>query len=120
MKIQFKRGLAANRTTITPAAGEMIYTTDTKKLYIGDGTTVGGIDISAVLTLAKADVGLGNVTNESKTAMFTSPTFTGTVTVQTPAAGDDSTKPATTAWARAYIASLNLAGTGADVDGGTF
>jgi len=29
------------------------------------------------------DVGLGNVTNESKTTMFTSPTFTGTVTLPT-------------------------------------
>jgi hypothetical protein len=27
------------------------------------------------------DVGLGNVTNESKTTMFSSPTFTGTVTI---------------------------------------
>jgi len=27
------------------------------------------------------DVGLGNVTNESKTTMFTSPTFSGTVTI---------------------------------------
>ena len=32
-----------------------------------------------VVTLTAADVGLGNVTNESKATMFTNPTFTGTV-----------------------------------------
>jgi hypothetical protein len=35
------------------------------------------------------DVGLGNVTNESKTTMFDDPTFTGTVTVPTPVNNSD-------------------------------
>jgi hypothetical protein len=34
-----------------------------------------------VATLTAADVGLGNVTNESKSTMFTSPTFTGVATL---------------------------------------
>jgi hypothetical protein len=34
--------------------------------------------------ITAAHVGLGNVANESKATMFTSPTFTGTVTVPTP------------------------------------
>jgi hypothetical protein len=34
---------------------------------------------SGVVTLDKGDVGLGNVTNESKATMFASPTFTGAV-----------------------------------------
>lgn len=34
-------------------------------------------------TVTATDVGLGNVTNESKATMFTSPTFTGTVTLPT-------------------------------------
>jgi len=34
---------------------------------------------SGVVSLVKGDVGLGNVTNESKATMFASPTFTGTV-----------------------------------------
>lgn len=46
------------------------------------GTTA----ILAGTTLTKSHVGLGNVTNESKTTMFTNPTFTGTVTVPTPTA----------------------------------
>lgn len=47
MPLQFRRGLATDRTSITPVAGEPLYTTDTKKLYIGDGTTAGGVVVSA-------------------------------------------------------------------------
>ena len=46
MGLQIRRGTNAERLTITPAAGEPIYTTDTDLLYIGDGTTVGGLLIS--------------------------------------------------------------------------
>lgn len=43
MLIRVRRGLEANRLSYTPQAGEPTYTTDTKKLYIGDGVTPGGI-----------------------------------------------------------------------------
>ena len=46
MALQIRRGLAADRTTITPAQGELLYTTDTKQLYAGDGTTPGGVLIT--------------------------------------------------------------------------
>lgn len=46
--IQLKRGALANRTTITPAEGEPIYTFDSKQLYIGDGTTAGGVLIGPI------------------------------------------------------------------------
>jgi len=42
MSLKIRRGTDAERLTITPAEGELIYTTDTKELYIGDGSTVGG------------------------------------------------------------------------------
>lgn len=42
MSLQIRRGTDTERTSITPAAGEPVFTTDTKKLYIGDGTTTGG------------------------------------------------------------------------------
>ena len=42
MALRLRRGTDAERLLITPVQGELIYTTDTKKLYIGDGTTVGG------------------------------------------------------------------------------
>lgn len=43
MIIQVRRGLEASRTSYTPQAGEPIFTTDEKKLYVGDGVTPGGI-----------------------------------------------------------------------------
>jgi hypothetical protein len=42
MAFKLRRGLETDRLSITPAEGEPIYTTDEKKLYIGDGSTVGG------------------------------------------------------------------------------
>jgi len=55
--IKVKRGTAANRLGILPEIGELIYTTDDKKLYVGDGTTNGGISIgktaAEILTLVK-------------------------------------------------------------------
>jgi hypothetical protein len=43
MAFRLRRGTEAELNNITPAEGELIYTTDTKKLYVGDGVTVGGI-----------------------------------------------------------------------------
>lgn len=50
MALRLRRGTEAERLIITPLQGELIYTTDSKRLYVGDGTTVGGIglgDLSA-------------------------------------------------------------------------
>jgi hypothetical protein len=49
MALKIRRGLETNRGGITPAEGEMIYTTDDKKVYIGDGSTAGGIPIGGGL-----------------------------------------------------------------------
>jgi Major tropism determinant N-terminal domain len=51
MPLRLRRGTNADRTTITPVQGEPIYTTDTKKLYVGDGTTAGGVEIGGGGTL---------------------------------------------------------------------
>jgi hypothetical protein len=45
MPLQFRRGTETDRTSITPAVGEPIWTTDTKLLYVGDGTTAGGVAV---------------------------------------------------------------------------
>ena len=45
MALQFRRGTDSDRLTITPAAGEPIFTSDTKELFIGDGSTTGGVDL---------------------------------------------------------------------------
>lgn len=47
MALKLRRGTDAERQTITPAEGELIYTTDTKELYVGDGLTQGGKLVSA-------------------------------------------------------------------------
>jgi len=47
------------------------------EMLVGDGTTDPAIESGATL---RTSIGLGNVTNESKATMFTSPTFTGNFT----------------------------------------
>ncbi len=42
MPKQERRGLEVNRKTIVPEQGELLYTTDDKSIYVGDGTTAGG------------------------------------------------------------------------------
>ena len=47
---QIRRGTEAQRAAMSagdPAAGEVIYITDTKKTYMGDGSTAGGIELAA-------------------------------------------------------------------------
>ena len=46
MAFQLRRGTNAQRSAITPLQGELLYTTDTKTLYVGDGTTAGGTIVS--------------------------------------------------------------------------
>lgn len=43
--IQLLRDTEANRTSTTPVSSELFYATDTKKLYIGDGSTAGGVEV---------------------------------------------------------------------------
>jgi len=46
MPFLVRRGTDSQRLTITPAQGEIIYTTDTKNVFVGDGTTLGGNQIT--------------------------------------------------------------------------
>ena len=84
--------LEYNNLVSFPATGETgkIYVAkDTNKTYRWSGSVYiqiysGAVDSVAgktgAVTLTASDVGLGNVTNESKATMFTNPTFTGTAT----------------------------------------
>jgi hypothetical protein len=47
MALKLRRGSNAQRLLITPAEGELIYTTDTKLLYVGDGSTAGGVAVDS-------------------------------------------------------------------------
>lgn len=42
MALLLRRGLETDRLSFTPEEGELIYVTDTKLIYVGDGVTVGG------------------------------------------------------------------------------
>jgi cytoskeletal protein CcmA (bactofilin family) len=69
MALRLRRGTDQQRQLITPLEGELIYTTDTKRLYIGDGTTAGGIAVDTAgqflgsnLDLSGYDIdGQGNI-----------------------------------------------------------
>ena len=42
MPFKIRRGPESERQRFVPSEGELLYTTDSKKLYIGDGITIGG------------------------------------------------------------------------------
>ena len=47
MGLRLRRGTNAQRLLITPVEGELVYTTDTKRLWVGDGSTLGGIMVNS-------------------------------------------------------------------------
>lgn len=90
MALQIRRGLATDRAAVTPAAGELLYTTDQHKLYVGDGSTAGGTlvtgsGISNVVEDTTPQLG-GNLDVNSRSIVSTSngdiildPNGTGTI-----------------------------------------
>jgi hypothetical protein len=42
-KIQIRRGVEAQRVSLTPDSGELLFTTDNKQVFVGDGATAGGL-----------------------------------------------------------------------------
>jgi hypothetical protein len=80
MALKLRQGLSTDRTTITPESGEILYTTDTKALYVGDGTTAGGNAISGggggsgtvtSVSVASANGFAGSVANSTTTPAIT-------------------------------------------------
>jgi hypothetical protein len=60
MAIKIRRGLNADRLSVVFDQGEIVYTTDTKLVFIGDGVTAGGNPVSSV-TYASIVAALGYV-----------------------------------------------------------
>ena len=42
VKLKIRRGLDAQRTSVVLEQGELGYTTDNKRVWVGDGITLGG------------------------------------------------------------------------------
>ena len=79
----------------SPAAG------DANKFLKSSGANASGWS-----TVSATDVGLGNVTNESKATMFTNAALTGTPTAPTAEAGTNTTQIATTAFVTGAISGM--------------
>ena len=81
------------------ASGAQVNTITGVKGSAESSYRTGNINITA------ANVGLGNVTNESKTTMFANAALTGTPTAPTPASSTNSTQIATTAFVQSLVGS---------------
>lgn len=87
MALKIRRGTEAERQTITPAEGELVYTTDEKRVYVGDGSTVGGVSIEIVeragFTLqGNLDLGGQRITGAGDIAITGNITATGDIVAQ--------------------------------------
>lgn len=82
MALRLRRGTNSERGLITPADGELVYTTDTKRLYIGDGTTTGGNPVDTAGTAFGSNVDLNNydLTGTGNINITGSITATGNIT----------------------------------------
>lgn len=81
MSLQFRRGTTSSIAIITPLEGEPIFATDTKQLFLGDGSTQGGVLIG----------GGNNVTEIIAGDNITISTSTGVVTINASGGGGAST-----------------------------
>lgn len=71
MALQIRRGTNSQRLSLgginTPVQGEPLFTTDTKKLYIGDGGTAGGVSLGYYSNVAVEGQDTLSATNNTET-----------------------------------------------------
>ena len=60
IQMTVKQGLEADRLSFVPARAELVYSRDTKKLFIGDGATPGGNPVDTELVITEGQ-GSGNI-----------------------------------------------------------
>jgi hypothetical protein len=70
MPLQIRRGTTAERLTITPLPGELIYDTTTEEIFVGDGVQAGG-RVTTGVSIEDA--------SDAAAALFTSGVHTGIV-----------------------------------------
>jgi hypothetical protein len=56
MALQIRRGPTADRMSYTPVVGELVWDTSTSSLYIGNGTTAGGLPAGTLVTEDVQDI----------------------------------------------------------------
>jgi len=97
MALRLRRGTNAERLTVTPESGEIIYVTDSKKLYVGDGSTVGGNLVSGVNNIVDdstpqlggdLDLNGNNITGNGNISINGTITATGNINLGDGAGGD--------------------------------
>ena len=119
MALRLRRGTDAERLLVTPVEGELVYTTDTKLIFAGDGSTIGGTLIAGLNSMAadttpqlggnldlnsKNITGIGNINIDGT---ITAPQFEGNLHA------DDSTVAFNSATNSLTINGLNIYG---DID----
>ena len=83
LQVQLRRGTSSQNASFVGRAGELIYTTDTKRLFVHDGTTAGGTEIGSLSSLATvATTGSYNDLSDTPTipSAYIHPNHTGDVT----------------------------------------
>ena len=63
MALQIRRGPTADRMSYTPVVGELIWDTSTNSLYIGNGTTAGGLPAGTLVTEDVQDIASSMLVN---------------------------------------------------------
>jgi trimeric autotransporter adhesin len=86
MALKIRRGLLAELADFTPAVGELIFATDTDQLFIGDGTTEGGVLIGPASSSSLAlggnlDLNGNNIVGNGNININGTITATGNITL---------------------------------------
>jgi len=97
MALKLRRGTNAERLTVTPEQGELIYTTDTKRLFVGDGSTAGGTVVTGINDIvddttpqlgADLDLNGNDITGTGNINITGTITATGSINLGDGAGGD--------------------------------
>ena len=136
IQVQIRQGLASENATFIGAEGELVYTTDTKDLFVHDGSTAGGTPVGSLASIADdsvtfakieeipANTILGNNTASSSDILELS--VAQTQTLLNVANGATANSSDATLLARANhtgtqtLATISDAGTAASADTGDF
>lgn len=66
MSLRIRRGLNSQRSSVVLDTGEIAWATDTKKLYVGDGSTAGGVHVLASSVDETSGLAWDNTTQKIK------------------------------------------------------